>query len=72
MENPELMTSPSTFRLLVERRIGLVSGAMISTADSDRQSDKCSTDAEKSFLTPTILRKPSKTPGTLEHFIHYR
>ena len=60
MENPVLI-SISTFRLKVERITGLV-GVAKSAADSDRQSERCSTDAEKSLLTPTILRKPSKTP----------
>ena len=60
MENPVLI-SISTFRLKVERITGLV-GVAKSAADSDRQSERCSTDAEKSLLIPTILRKPSKTP----------
>jgi hypothetical protein len=61
MENPVLI-SISTFRLKVERITGLVGDLAKSAADSDRQSERCSTDAEKSLLTPTILRKPSKTP----------
>lgn len=58
--NPELI-SISTFRLKVERITGLV-GVAKSAADSDRQSDRCSTEAENSLLAPTILRRPSKTP----------